>query len=181
MLKIHVPKIEAWDEASEEFITINEFDLQLEHSLLSLSKWEALYCKPFLDRKQLSNKELKDYIKCMTITQNVDPRFYDVISADIYQKITDYIGAPMTATTFSNDKNGKGGKGGIVTSELIYFWMISFNIPFECEKWHLNRLMTLIRVCEAKNSPSKKMSKQDILNSNRSLNAARRARMKSRG
>lgn len=180
MLTLQIPKIEAWDEKTEEFVTINSFNLQLEHSLLSLSKWEAKTCKPFLSRDNLSNEELIEYIRCMTITQNVNPRFYELIPPDIYNKINDYISAPMTATTFSNERSTKGS-ATVVTSELIYFWMISYNIPFECEKWHLNRLLTLIRVCEAKNSPGKKMSKQEILNRNRALNASRRAKTKSKG
>lgn len=182
MLKITVPASENWDPVAEEFVYTNEFSLTLEHSLISMSKWEAKYCKPFLSDKPMTDDELIEYIKCMTLTQNVNPDLYKCLPVDILKQITDYIGNPMTATTFSeNQKSSGSSKKEIVTSELIYYWMVALNIPFECEKWHLNRLLTLIRVCNIKNSPSKKMSKSDILAKNKSLNAARRAKMHSRG
>lgn len=181
MLRITIPATENWDPVKEEFVNTKEVTLQLEHSLLSLSKWEAQYCKPFLNDKGLSNQELIDYIKCMTITQNVDPNVYMVIPNSVLEQVNKYIESPQSATTFSSDEKKKSGPKSVVTSELIYYWMVSFNIPFECEKWHLNRLLTLIRVCNVKNSPSKKMSRGEILNKNKSLNAARRARMHSKG
>ena len=181
MLQILVPvKPEEWDEKNQKFIAAKEQVLQLEHSLVSLSKWEAKWRKAFLSTKNKTREEVLDYIKCMTITQNVKPEVYDCLTSANIAQVEEYIDAPMTATTISEDKNGKKSRE-IVTSELIYYWMISLNIPFECQKWHLNRLLTLIRVCDIKNSPPKKRSKKDIMSSNAKLNAARRKKMGSRG
>lgn len=172
MLQITVPSRELWNEKTQEFIQTKECVLQLEHSLVSISKWESKWNKVFLTKKEKTKEEIIDYVKCMTITQNVDPSIYNYLSNDNIDKINEYIYAPMTATWFS--KEGKGrGSGEQVTSELIYYWMISLNIPFECQKWHLNRLLTLIRVCNIKNTPPKKMSKRALLQRNAKLNAER--------
>ena len=178
MLQITIPAVELWDENKEEFVTASkEQTLQLEHSLVSLSKWESKWCKPFL-----SLEETIDYIKCMTITQNVKQEVYDRLTSSnsLIEKINKYIEAPMTATTFYNN-NQRGGSREQVTAELIYYWMISLNIPMECQKWHLNKLLTLIRVCNVKNTPPKKMSRKDVINRYASLNAARRNKMNSKG
>ena len=181
MLQIAVPiSPEGWDEEKLEFVEPKTVTLRLEHSLVSLSKWESKWCKPYLTKEEKTFEETLDYIKCMTLTQNVDPDVYNHLSRENVDRINDYIQAPMTATTFSDDQT-KGRKKEIVTSELIYYWMIALNIPFECQKWHLNRLITLIRVAEIKNSPDKKMSQTDVMRHNAQLNAARRAQMKSRG
>lgn len=180
MLTITIPANEIWDEVKEEFSYFNGQTLQLEHSLVSLSKWESKWCKPFLSTENKSTEEVLDYIRCMTITQNVNPKVYDFLTSDNYSDIRAYIDAPMTATTFSKDPSERGG-GTIPTSEIIYYWMIAFQIPFECQKWHLNRLLTLIKVCERKNRPPKKMSQYSIMSNNARLNAQRRARLHSRG
>ena len=180
MLEIVIPETEQWDEANQEFITSNRQILRLEHSLVSLSKWESKWKKPFLSNKEKTYEETIDYIKCMTLTQNVNDTVYNLLDKDNIEKINKYIGDPMTATTFKEDPNKKGGRE-IITSELIYYWMISLNIPFECQKWHLNRLLTLIKVCGIKNQPPKKMSKKDVMSRNAALNAARRKQMNSRG
>lgn len=175
MLQITVPAMEFFDERTNEFINVKEHTLQLEHSLISISKWEARWCKPFLSKEEKTDAETRDYIRCMTITQNVDPLVYKAIPRKEMERIRDYINAPMTATWF-NDRDGKRPSRKIITSELIYYWMTVQNIPFECEKWHFNRLMTLIRVCSEKNQPPKKMSKKDAAAQQRSLNAARKAK-----
>lgn len=179
MLRVTIPARESWDPVKEEFIYSNETTLQLEHSLVSLSKWESKWCKPFLGKEKKTYEESIDYIRCMTLTQNVNPSVYYNIPDTIFNQIMQYIDAPMTATTFSD--KGKGGSREIVTAEIIYYWMISLNIPFECQKWHLNRLLTLIKVCSIKNTPPKKMSKNELMSRNRSLNAARKSRLHSRG
>lgn len=180
MLHITIPATEMWDPVKEEFSYTKEQTLQLEHSLVSLSRWESKWCKPFLSSEK-NSEETMDYIKCMTITQNVNPDVYHRLTKENIQQINDYIGAPMTATTFSNEKNAKKNKE-IVTSELIYYWMISYQIPFECEKWHLNRLITLIRVCGVKNAPpGKKRSQKDLASYYASLNKQRRAQLNSKG
>lgn len=180
MLRITIPAVEQWDEQKQEFVYTKEQTLQLEHSLVSLSKWESKWCKAFLTKKEKTYEETLDYIKCMTITQNVDPDVYSRLTRDNIRKVDEYIEAPMTATFFSEDKNGRPSRE-IITAELIYYWMITLNIPFECQKWHLNRLLTLIRVCNIKNAPSKKKSKKEIMSRNAALNAARRKQLNSRG
>ena len=181
MLRIVVPiSPEGWDEKKQEFIEPKVQVLQLEHSLISMSKWESKWCKPFLSSEDKTIEETLDYIKFMTLTPNVSPDVYMHITRANMRDINDYIAAPMTATTFSEDKNTKG-KREIVTAELIYYWMIALNIPFECQKWHLNKLLTLIKVCNIKNSPPKKMSKKETKNRYEALNAARRKKLNSKG
>ena len=180
MLRITIPAIELWDENKEEFINTKEQTLQLEHSLVSLSKWESKWNKPFLSKDTKTEEEELDYIKCMTITQNVDPNVYKFIPLNVREEIKEYINAPMTATWFSEDKNTKSSSEQI-TSELIYYWMVAQNIPFECEKWHLNRLLTLIKICNIKSQPSKKMGKKTIMSRNAALNAARRKQLNTKG
>ena len=180
MLEITIPAIELWDEEKQEFINKKEQTLQLEHSLVSLSKWESKWCKSFLYTKKKTFEETLDYIKCMTITQNVSDDVYTRLTNKNIEDINNYIAAPMTATVFYDNKN-QGGKNETVTAELIYYWMISLNIPFECQKWHLNKLITLIRVCNVKNTPPKKMSERELMSRNASLNAARRKQLNTRG
>ena len=180
MLVITIPAREMFDEESQTFFTLKEQKLQLEHSLVSLSKWESKWCKPFLSKNEKTSEEILDYIKCMTITQNVDPQVYNRLSNANIKEINDYIGAPMTATTFSEDKQ-KGRNNEVHTSELIYYWMFSLNIPMECQKWHLNKLLTLIRVFNIKNTPPKKMNKRDVINRYAALNASRRKQLNSKG
>jgi hypothetical protein len=180
MLRITIPAVEQWDEAKQEFIYTKEQTLSLEHSLVSLSKWESKWCKPFLTKQEKTFEETLDYIKCMTLTQNVDPEVYNYLTNENIKEINEYIGAPMTATYFSDEKTSKTSREQ-VTAELIYYWMIAFNIPFECQKWHLNRLLTLIKVCNIKNQPPKKRSKKDIMSRNAALNAARRKQLNTKG
>lgn len=180
MYKLQIKKGEWFDEKTQEFITIkNDVTLNLEHSLVSLSKWESKWKKPYLSLEQKTKEENIDYIRCMTLTQNVDPFIYYCISPNEMAKITEYINDPMTATTFGDKENH--GKREIITAEIIYYWMTCYNIPFECQKWHLGRLIALIRVCAIKSAPSKKMSPQEIMQRNRSINQARRAKLKSKG
>lgn len=179
MLIITVPSSEFYDPVKNEFFHTKEQTLQLEHSLYSLRKWESKWAKPFLSSEK-STDELLDYIRCMTINHVDDPNVYKHLTKENIEKINEYINAPMTATTFSDKKGGPKSRE-IITAEIVYYWMISLNIPFECQKWHLNTLFTLIRVCSIKNTPPKKMGKRDILKSNASLNAARRSALGSRG
>ena len=181
MLRIEVPLgPEEWDEQKQEFVLPKVQVLQLEHSLVSLSKWESKWHKPFLTKDEKSFEETLDYIKFMTITQNVKPEVYDHLTQSNIQEISDYINDPMTATTFGNDPNGKRSRE-IITNELIYYWMITLGIPSDYQKWHLNRLLTLIRVCNLKNAPTRKVSKNEIISRNAALNAARRKQLNSKG
>ena len=180
MLQITIPPGEMWDEIRNEFVTTKGQTLTLEHSLVSLSKWESKWHKPFLSKEPKTQIETIDYIKCMTLTQNVDPNIYQFITRDNINEINAYIDNPMTATTFSDRENKKFSRE-IITSELIYYWMISLNIPMECQKWHLNRLITLIRICGIKNTPPKKRSRREIMSRNAALNAARRQQYNTKG
>ena len=179
MLKITVPGREMFNEETNEFFTTDSYTIQLEHSLVSLSKWESKWNKPFLGKQAKTVAETMDYIKCMTITQNVPDDVYERMSNENIETIKAYIDAPMTATTFPYTPDKKSNE--TITSELIYYWMIALTIPMECQKWHLNRLLTLIRVCNVKNTPPKKMSRSEIMRRNSALNAARRKAMNSKG
>ena len=180
MLQITVPGGEFFDEETNEFVVVKEQTLQMEHSLVSLSKWEAKWNKAFLGKSEKSTEEMIDYFRCMTITKNVNPLVYLCLSQENIDLISQYISAPMTATTIREIQHGSSSRE-IFTSELIYYWMIALNIPFECQKWHLNRLITLIRVCQIKTQPPKKMSRGEVMRQNASLNAARRRKLHSRG
>lgn len=175
MITVTIPEAELFDETTNEYIYTKKTTLALEHSLVSVSKWESKWEKPFLSTK-LTREQSVDYIRCMTITQNVDPNVYNVIPQNVIKEVNDYIDSKQTATWFGGDTNKKAPKK-IVTSELVYYWMISCGIPFECQKWHLNRLITLIRVCQEESQPSKKMTNKE----RQALNMARRNKLKTKG
>lgn len=179
MLTITIPGRELYNESIGEFLYINDTKLELEHSLISLSKWESKWNKPFLTNKEKTEKEMRDYIRCMVLNKTFDDTTLLGLTSKNMKDIQDYIQAPMTATTIKNTHGRKNNE--VVTSELIYCWMINLGIPFECQKWHLNRLLTLIEVCGIKQQPGKKMSTKDIMSNNAQLNAARRAAMNSKG
>lgn len=179
MLEIIIPGLELYNEETNEFTCYDDVKLELEHSLISISKWESKWCKPFLDGKDKTLDEIVDYVRCMTISDNIKSDVYDRLTEENLVVINEYIGRPMTATTFNNEKKSTGRE--IITSEIIYYWMVSFNIPFECQYWHLNRLLTLIKVCNVKNNPPKKMSQKEILARNKALNDARKKELGTRG
>lgn len=179
MLQITIPSVEKYNSSTREFFYTNEQTIKLEHSLVSLSKWEAKWKKPFISKNEKSVEEIIDYVRCMCITQNVDDEVFNNLSEENVKEIKEYIEDPMTATTFRHEE--KKASREVITSEIIYYWMIANNIPIEFQKWHLNRLLTLIRVCGIKNTPPKKRSKKEILASNRALNEARRKQLGTKG
>lgn len=179
MLVIDIPSVELYNEETEEFITTEECTLELEHSLISLSKWESKWKKPFISSDNKTTEETIDYIRCMLLDEDKKDNIKYLTPKDI-KKINDYISDPMTATTFYEEDVGSKKKE-IITSELIYYWMVASNIPMECQNWHLNRLLTLIRICSIKNTPPKKMSKRDIMSRNKALNEARRKQLHTSG
>lgn len=178
MLEITIPGKELYDEANNEFINVKGQTLKLEHSLVSLSKWESKWHKPFL-KTDMTVEETLDYIRCMTITQNVNPLVYNCITNDNVRRVIEYIEDPMTARKFPKLPNSRSHE--IITAEDIYYWMISFGIPSEYQKWHLNRLLNLIKVCNDKNTPPKKMSKQELMARNRALNEERKKALNTKG
>lgn len=186
MLKITVPQSELFNEQTNEVYHVKEQTLTLEHSLLSISKWESKMHKPFFNRKkeEQTMEEQVCYLRCATIGTPLDDSAYYAIlyNQALATKIDEYFKDPMTATTFGNNDTRRNNSRSRrkMTSEEVYYYMVAYNIPFECEKWHINRLMTLIHVCEAKNS-KEKMSKRSIYAQNRELNAARRAKLHSKG
>lgn len=180
MLRIVIEGEETFDEETKTFDTLNDVVLDLEHSLISLSKWESKFQKPFLTHAKKSSDEVFEYLKAMIVTPDVDPDVLYRCSQETIYKIQEYIDSNQSATKFGMMPERRGS-GETITAELIYYWMIAFNIPFECEKWHLNRLFALIRICNLKNSKPKKMSKHEIAARNRELNAQRRAELGTSG
>ncbi len=187
MLQITIPDVEYYDESAGEFVSIKGQTIQLEHSLVSISKWESKWKIPFLDkRKEKTIDQLIDYIRCMTITQNVNPNVYKGLSKANIKEIEAYIEDPMTATWFSSDDKNQPQKkkSEVITSELVYYWMTAAQIPFECQRWHFNRLLTLIRICGIKNAPpdkKKKIGRNELAARNHALNAARKAKYHTTG
>lgn len=186
MLEIVIPdKNDLYNEVTDEFLPpIKGAKLQLEHSLISLHDWEARWHKPFLGKNEKTYDEIIDYIRCMTIApKNVDQRIYQYIPKKEFKRIIDYINDPMTATWFSDHTNMLGPKNRreTVTAEIIYYWMVTSGIPYECRKWHLNQLLTLIKVISLKNAPEKKMSSQEAAAYRAAQNKARRAKYNSKG
>jgi len=184
MLTIHVPAIELFDSGKQEFINEDAVTLELEHSLVALSKWEAKWEKPFLGPKEKSTEETLDYIRAMTLTPNVPPEVYLRLSNENFKQINDYITSNMSATWFTDRaKGGSPMRNEIITAEIIYHWIIALTIPLEFETRHLNQLFTLIKVCNEKNNPDKKkqkMTRDDLAERNK-INAERKAKMQSAG
>jgi hypothetical protein len=180
MLKLIIPGDEVYDETTERFSTVNDFVLTLEHSLISLSKWESEFQKPFLTKESKTTEEILGYIKAMILTEDYPKDLFNRFTQDNLTAINDYIESKQSATTFGIMPK-QTGRGETITSELIYYWMVTFNIPFECQHWHLNRLFSLIRICNMKQSKPKKMTRSEIAQRNRELNAERRARLGTSG
>jgi hypothetical protein len=180
MLTLHVAGVESFDDNSQEFTNQGEVVLELEHSLVSLSKWESLHEKPFLGKEAKTPQEIVSYVKCMSLGDDIAPEVFDQLNIQHFDEISEYIDAKRSATWFS-DQPGTPQSREVITSELIYYWMTVFNIPFECERWHLNRLFTLIRICNVKQSKPEKMSRADLARRNREVNAMRKQQLGTSG
>jgi hypothetical protein len=180
MLTITVGATDVYDESADKFSTQGGVELQLEHSLVSLSKWESEFEKPFLGKGEKTREEVLSYIACMILSPNPPGDILQRLSKENVEVINRYIDRKMTATWFS-EQPGAPRSREVITSELIYYWMTVFQIPFECETWHLNRLFTLIRICNVKQAKPKKMSRSEIAARNRELNAQRKAQLGTTG
>jgi len=180
MLTITVGSTASFDDEKQEFVELGGVELQLEHSLVSLSKWESEFEKPFLGKTEKTADEALAYIRCMLLTKNPPEDFPHNLSKENMEAINEYVDRKMTATWFSEIKP-ETRTSEIITSELIYYWMTVFNIPWEAQHWHLNRLFTLIRIANLKQGKPKKMSKAEIMQRNRELNAQRRAQLGTKG
>lgn len=180
MLKLILPGQEFYNEVTKEFNTTDDFVIYLEHSLVSMSKWESKFQKPFLSTSNKGRDEILSYVEAMILTPDYPADLWDRFTKANLDEINAYIDSPQSATTFGNMPEHKG-RGEVITSELIYYWLVAFNIPFECERWHLNRLFSLIRICNLKSGKQKKMSKSEIVQRNRELNAQRRQKLGTSG
>ena len=180
MITIRIAGQEFYDETTGEFSTVDDIVLELEHSLVSLSKWESKYQTPFLSDKEKTTESVFDYIKTMVVTPGIDTDILYRCSKDDLVRIQEYIDSSQSATTFG-EMPSRRGRGEVITAELIYYWMVAFNIPFECQYWHLNRLFSLVRICNIKNNPPKKMSRHEVAMRNRELNAQRRSEIGTNG
>jgi hypothetical protein len=180
MLKLIIKGDEVYDEATNRFGTVNDIVVELEHSLLSVSKWESKFEKPFLANTEKTVEEIVEYVRFMIITPGLPPEVLNRFTNAHFEAVNNYINSKQSATTFGQMPDRRG-PGETITSELVYYWMVQFNIPFECERWHLNRLFSLIQICNIKQSKPKKMSKGDIARRNRELNEQRRAQLGTSG
>jgi hypothetical protein len=180
MLTIIIEGTEFYDEETESFETLGDLVLELEHSLATVSKWESKYKKPFLGKNEKTSEEILGYVECMIQTALPGLDVLVNMSKQNYMAINEYIESSESATTFGTMPAQKGN-GEVITSELIYYWLVAFNIPFECEHWHLNRLFSLIRICNIKNSDPKKMSRSEIANRNSEINRERKAKLGTTG
>lgn len=182
MLTIRIGEKEHFNDETERFVLMGGTEIQLEHSLVSLSKWESEWEKPFLSSNDKTTEETIGYIRAMTLTPNVPPEIYEELTPKNLEDINQYMAAKMSATWFRETPGGKPNRE-IVTAEIIYYWMTSLQIPFECQTWHLNRLFTLIKVHNQKNAPNKKStrSQADIIAERNRLNAERKAAHNTKG
>ena len=180
MLKIIIPESEHFDQSTSEFILLPEVKIDMEHSLVSLSKWESEFEKPFLSKDDKTPDETTGYLRAMALSPDIPVEVFRRIPPEVITQINDYIGAKMSATWFT-EVPGAPKSREIITAEIIYYWMTALNIPFECEMWNLNRLFTLIKVTNQKNAPPKTMGKGEQLAQQRRLNAERMAANKTAG
>lgn len=180
MLKLVLPETEYYDETQNLFVTQEPKTLVLEHSLRSVARWESKWNVAFLSDKEKTREQTLDYITCMSVNKNIPDSLLQRIGNKELQTVSDYINAKMTATTITR-RGTKRPTSEIVTAEIIYWWMIQYGIPPEYEKWHLNRLLMLIEVCNLKSGPQKKMGRQEQMAQQRALNKARQAKYKTKG
>lgn len=180
MLTITVGATDFFNEETGSFEIHGGTELQLEHSLVSLSKWEAIHETPFLGESKKTPEQLLSYIECMLLTENPPGNLLEKLSKDNVDTVQTYIDRKMTATWFS-EVRPQARNQEVITAELIYYWLTVFHIPFECETWHLNRLFTLVRICSLKQDKPKKMSRAEVARRNRELNAQRKAQMGTKG
>ena len=180
MLRLIIEGDESFDDETQTFSKVDDVVIELEHSLISLSKWESKYQVPFLSSDEKPSEQVFGYLQAMIIDPDIDPDVMYLCTQANVIEIQEYIDSPQSATTFGSMPTRRG-PGEVITSELIYYWMVAFNIPFECEYWHLNRLFSLIRICNIKNSPPESVSRNELAQRYADLNAQRKAELGTRG
>lgn len=178
MLEIHIPELEFYDESNNEFFTRKPLDVSLAHSLISISKWEGIWKKAYFPSSyqeglQGGLEELS-YVECMIIGKT--PSYVPMYLLQNHKReLHEYINDTQTATTL-HQLGPRKGVTPTITSELIYYWMIKFGIPFECQRWHVSRLLALIEVCNNKeNAKGNKMNPVDSARYRYELNKKRLA------
>lgn len=181
MLELVVKEDELYLPHLNKFIEVPECTITLEHSLISLARWESKWHIPYLSNKERTQEQELDYIRCMSVNKLKNDLVIKILSPMDIKTIEDYIDNPMTATTFSKNIKNQRSKKEIITAEIIYSRMFAHGIPLECQKWHLNRLLTLLRVCDLRNTPPQKMGRKETAQWNAQQNALRRAKLNSRG
>lgn len=182
MLKLIVPSEEYYDEETNTFSQTKDYVLQLEHSLVSISKWESKWKKPYISKAKKTYQERCDYVRCMTITQNIPPHVYRNLTEAALARVDLYMADPMSATTIRSIKGKGGGGSSSITSETVYYWMIQYGIPFSCEKWNFNRLMALINICGRKvSNQGKKPNGKHLMQQMYDLNEKRKAQFHTKG
>ena len=183
MLNIKIKGQELFIPDKNEFVTISDQVLKLEHSLVSISAWEEKWHEKFLNPNiQMTQEQVLDYIKCMTLNEDFPEEAYNFLSSEDVKQIKEYMEDPHTATTINTlGQNRKKHTNKVTTAEEIYYMMFSYGIPKECETWHINKLLTLIEVFSVKNGGEKKMSTREIMQQNAALNAARKAKLNTKG
>lgn len=184
MLLITLEGDEVFNEETQEFSSVGDIDLHLEHSLVSLSKWESKHEVPFLGPQEKTSEQILDYIICMIQDPLIPEDLFNRMKQNQVNQIQEYINSPQSATTFTKDPYERPSRE-VITSELIYYWLAAFQISFEVETWHLNRLFALVRIAHIKSNESQKggqkIPKHDIARRNRELNAQRRAQYDTSG
>lgn len=179
---------ELFDEETNTFLHPVGKKLHLEHSLLSISKWEAEWEIPFLNTDKTSEQSLS-YIKCCVLDDDFDELLLNTLSDKNILDFNAYLSKGMTAKKIidlrsslsQKRKSRRPASQKALTSEDIYYSMIQFHVWKECEEWPLQRLLSLLQLCSLKSNSTGEMSKSDQAKFYREENARRKAKYHTNG